>query len=822
MKNYKSFAIKELLAQKMTSVLILIAIVLSTLMTTAIGQSLGILQALQQQQAGMLNGYRYATFHNISAEQKNTLERDERISQAGSTITISTARLANSGLSLQLKEYDQSSLDIYPANTRLREGRLPVSANEIALPEDALRALGFSGSLGDTISLDLSISLISDDQPAHIFSADFTLTGILESNTMGYSSGVVSGIAGAGTADALLPERYILFSTDIVTFDKSSFQQTMNDLISVLSFTEKQVQYNWVYLNALGVQYDVTDATKSSSGMSFMTVAGVMIGALILMAAGLVIYNILKIAVQKRLKEYGTLRAIGAEKGQLFRLVGIQLALLCGTGIPIGAGLGLLSAGAITRMATSLFEPDAFMAQSVVQLQELIEQNSGGKLLPLLVSAGVTLLFALLAAFPAARYAARVSPTVAMTGTSEKIKRRRRKTGHIRSFEAFYARLNLRRNPGRTAITILSLVMSITVFVGVSAFSSLLDASADVKKLHLGDYSIANTQTGFPPKEVQTLHDNPSVESMQTLKYMLYMPEDETPQTSIELMPGETLHIIGIDMQRFETLFPDATEQQTQAFMEGKSCLIKNPIQIAYGEENLLSSSFDSGDSIEVAGHQIDVLSSVEAAEHPPEVGFVNGIQVIVYDTFFDILTGETNYTALFPKLREGADEAAFVVELDALTARAGGYWLSYSDADQQLDESFSQIRTLAYGLIALIALIALLNIINTTYTSILTRTREIGTHRAIGMSKASLYKTFLWESAWYAIIASIAGAVLGTVCTWLVSAAATEQFAITAPPITHILAAAICSVFACLLATVVPLRQIAKLNVVDAIEAIE
>ena len=43
MKTYRALAYKELLASKITSVLILIAVILSTMMTTAIGQSLGCL-----------------------------------------------------------------------------------------------------------------------------------------------------------------------------------------------------------------------------------------------------------------------------------------------------------------------------------------------------------------------------------------------------------------------------------------------------------------------------------------------------------------------------------------------------------------------------------------------------------------------------------------------------------------------------------------------------------------------------------------------------------------------------------------------------------
>lgn len=73
MKSYRSLVWKELNNQKITSVLILIAIILSTIMTTVIGQSLGILSALRQQQAAALNGNRYVTFHQLTQEQKRSL-----------------------------------------------------------------------------------------------------------------------------------------------------------------------------------------------------------------------------------------------------------------------------------------------------------------------------------------------------------------------------------------------------------------------------------------------------------------------------------------------------------------------------------------------------------------------------------------------------------------------------------------------------------------------------------------------------------------------------------------------------------------------------
>ena len=48
MKSYRALAIKELFAQRVTSVLVLIAVILSTMMTTIVGQSLGVLTAMRE------------------------------------------------------------------------------------------------------------------------------------------------------------------------------------------------------------------------------------------------------------------------------------------------------------------------------------------------------------------------------------------------------------------------------------------------------------------------------------------------------------------------------------------------------------------------------------------------------------------------------------------------------------------------------------------------------------------------------------------------------------------------------------------------------
>lgn len=478
----------------------------------------------------------------MNQEQLAILQKDSRLSFVGDYVTLGTTEL-NSSISLGLNEYHEDVAKIYPTTAGLKEGWLPEAPMEIALPEDALQYLGFTGRLGDTISLAFIKTLQHNiEDAAYSSAANFTLVGITESNYLNYTRGGVTGIIGPGTAASLLPDNYLYYNVDFRTADKNTFQETVNDLISTMSIQELDTLYNTHYLEALGIHYDAGGADTSSQGFSLMLVAGIMVGLLLLLAAGLVIYNILKIAVSQRIKEYGTLRAIGGEKAQLYFIVTAQVLLLCAIGIPVGLLLGTFSAKGILTAATSLLSPKIFLVQSREELTRLIAENSSGNGFFLLASVLITLIFALVAAIPAARYAARVSPTVAMAGRSIKIKRRSRKTKAIYNFEAFYARLNLKRNRGRTIITILSLVMSITVFIALQSFTDLLNTASGMEELHWGDYSVVNETVGFSPDDLEAMEQDEMVQSVAAIQFSMYLPDSNNQITEIEigfeLQPG--------------------------------------------------------------------------------------------------------------------------------------------------------------------------------------------------------------------------------------------------------------------------------------------
>ena len=830
MKSFRTLAIKELLAQKVTSILILIAVVLSTMMTTIVGQSLGVLTAMREQQAIALGGNRYATFLQMDAEQLHAIQQDERLSYVGASIYLGSMELTSS-LNLGLTEYQGDNASIYPSSTKIKEGKLPQAPMEIALPEDVLKYLGIDGNIGDKISLSLEKSLRHNIADNYSYTAEFVLTGILESNYLGYVSGTVTGIVGEGTAMQLLPKSHIYYNVDIRTADKRTFQPVVDDINKKLQIHELDTSYNIVYLNAMGISYTTDSEDANDTGFSFMAVAGILVAFLILLAAGLVIYNILKISVSKRMKEYGTLRAIGGEKGQLYQIVVIEVILLCVIGIPIGMLLGSLSASGILAAATGLISPELFLVQNATELQALIAENSSLKVISLIISGAITLAFAMFAALPAARSAAKVSPIMAMSGNNLKIRRRKRRAKKIRNFEAYYARLNLKRNKGRTAITVLSLIMSITVFIALQGFTTILNAASALQGSHLGDYQITNENVGFSEDALVELRENEAVKSVAAIQFSLYEQNEAGQLDGIDigfpLKPGETFQVVGLNDEYWDYFISsEVSADQLEQLKSGNACVVRNPIPVSYGDGQLEFTSIEAGSTIYVAGADLEVLKTLDGYDGYLGIGnggFTNGVQVIVDDSIYEQLTGENTYSEFLPTLNEGVDREAFDTFVEDFCEQTPGTtFLSYEETDQQLQESFAQIQMLAWGLILFVGLIGILNIINTVYTNIHTRVTEIGMQRAIGMSALSLYKTFLWEGAYYGIIASIIGSILGYVCTIFIEAATSDTIQFVAIPVLPIIEAAFLAVGACLLATAIPLRKISKMSIVDSIETVE
>lgn len=72
---------------------------------------------------------------------------------------------------------------------------------------------------------------------------------------------------------------------------------------------------------------------------------------LALSVAGLLIYSIISVAVEERVREFGILRTLGARRRHLFGMVLVESVLLCGVGVVPGVFAGTVVARGIIRFA---------------------------------------------------------------------------------------------------------------------------------------------------------------------------------------------------------------------------------------------------------------------------------------------------------------------------------------------------------------------------------------------------------------------------------------------------------------------------------------
>ncbi|HBG0166978.1 TPA: ABC transporter permease [Clostridioides difficile] len=819
MKNYLSLSIKELKSQKLMTTFIIIAIVLSTIMTTVVGQSIGILQNLRIEQARSFNGDRHVSFHQLTKNQVDDIKKDDRVYQAGTSITIGSSKIKDSGISVLVKEYDKTGLSNYPKLMKLKSGHLPKDKNEIALDENTLKLMGIKPRLGVTIPMNLDISLLNDTIPPYNYTANFKLSGILEDDYTGYVSGIVNGIVGKGTSENLLPKRYTLSSLDFKIKQQEKFQEIVNQLAKKINLSHNSIQYNWIYLNALKIQFEKDENSSNSDGISMIILVSLFVALLVLLASGLVIYNILKISVTKKIKEYGCLRAIGAEPNQIYKIVILQILILCTVAIPIGAVIGIISSKGITGMVTNILNPDILLANDNKEITELIHKNTTAYMFPLVLSTNVSLIFSLISALPSAIYASHVSPKIAMAGSTTKIKRKIKREKTIKNFERHLAWLNLKRNKGRTIITILSLFMSITVFVALSEFSNILDVSRSVSNLKEGDFSLTNEISGFDKSTLDKIVKMKNVNRTSFIKYSEYKQGEIDTDINFE-NSGEMLKIIGIDEQTLKDLMPSITNSILEDFKNGSICFIKNPIAISTPGVKTRYTNLKPKDSITINKKQLDIYSTVDKMFFLQGNGWINGVDVIVYDSVYNTLTNKNKFNQIniYAKDKSKLEQIRLSIE-QICENNPGSHWISYIESDKQLKESFKQIEFLAWAVILFVGLIGTLNIINTTHTNINTRTNEIGVKRAIGMSNRSLYKMFLWEGVYYGIFAAIFGSIAGYASAIIINMATIEKLDFTNIPITSILQATIISVLTCIIATLIPLRKVKKMNIIDCID---
>jgi len=211
-------------------------------------------------------------------------------------------------------------------------------------------------------------------------------------------------------------------------------------------------------------------------------------------------------------------------------------------------------------------------------------------------------------------------------------------------------------------------------------------------------------------------------------------------------------------------------QSQNYIISSGRGLSTGDKYKAVLGYEYTLKERYDTeislGDKVLIQGQEFKVVGFQEKIGSPPDDQAIS----IPLDTYAEIFDKKDEYGMIIVQANVGEDinTVAENVEKDLREERGleeGKEDLSIQ-TPQQLVSSFATILNMVnivlVGIAAISLLVGGIGIMNTMYTTVLQRTKEIGTMKAIGGKNSHILLLFLIEAGLYGIGGGIIGAILG------------------------------------------------------------
>lgn len=602
-----------------------------------------------------------------------------------------------------------------------------------------------------------------------------------------------------------------------------------------------------------GEQQSNEQLDQLNQGLGFVTTALLAFAAVSIFVGSFIIQNTFRIIIAQRSKELALLRAIGASRGQVVRMVLYEalLTAIIASALGVLAGIGVSSAlrAAANGIGLGLPAGDLTVAARTIYVS-------------FAVGIGVTLVSALAPAIKASRVApVEAMRDIEMSRPAESLRRRALAgflvvllgaglmavglfrdvtkplyfvgagaaimfigvaviapllTGVVANIIAVplllrykiigkIARQNTKRSPRRSASTASALMIGVSLVVFSSILASSVRASIDVivADNFPGDIIIQPKNNQGDPVSIriptaiaEDIAELDEIELVSTVIDEFAKINDEV--TIIEAIDTGTFNDvtrIKPSNDSYSELKKDTVYINADALIGlGKSVGDTIPITYPNGESKTLRIAGTFAEAYNSAY----LISKDTHAAYFPANGFTFGVANVADGVKF-----------------EDAKAAVAKVMERYPTAKVQDKNEFVADARKQID----QVLALLTVLLAFAIIIAILGITNTLTLSVSERTREIGMLRAVGMTRRQVRQMIRAESIIIAVFGALLGVLLGIFFAWaILRALQDEGFKAFSIPLLQIVIYLIMAAFAGVLAAITPSYKASRMNILRAI----
>ena len=474
MKIFHDYTRKTLRLNKTRTLVTIIGIILSVALITAVAEGAfsGIvyMRRVTETRVGSFAGF----YEHMTDAEAVVVANDPDVSKAVSWGEVGYAEIGSKNPDkpyLCIVSLSDDFTDL--AAVRLAQGRLPQNSSEIALPNHLAISGGVTYALGDTLTLQVGTRMLEG------FPLDQHNPYIAEEETLEHAAERTYTVVGFYERFDNLVEDYSAPGFTALTTGETAAQQTvffrLNHMGGAFDYLEEHPRNDTGRLNTDLLYY--YGATSNSYIYAMMVgLVAILIG-LIMFGSIALIYNAFSISVSERTKQFGLLKSIGATNKQLRGTVLYEALVLCAVAIPLGLLVGCLGIGVTLRALRGTFDT-------------ILGENGGVQMgialngWVLLFAAAIGLLTAVISAWVPAQRAARIPAIDAIRQTRDvAVRGRQVKTSKLTyklfGFPGMLAAKNFKRNRKQYRATVVSLFLSVVLFISASSFCAYLTESVN-------------------------------------------------------------------------------------------------------------------------------------------------------------------------------------------------------------------------------------------------------------------------------------------------------------------------------------------------------
>ena len=769
--------IKNLRLNKKRTIVTIIGIILSTALMVGIGLLFSSFQDLMIRDTIGYSGKYEANYSDVDLIKLNDIKNKNFTYFYEKPIGFSKIESSNE---YKPYMYITSVNKEYFNELKLVDGSFPKNENEVVISNHVITNGGLNYKVGDIVTftygsrnIDGDITLANSELVDGEFLTNegtytYKIVGIVErSNFESYSASGYTAFTVDVNSDKGNVNLYVMFNKN-----KKIIKQS-EELAKELNYNG-DINYNSTLLALYG-ESTYGNVMSSMGGMMIIMLSLVSIGCII------VIYNSFAISVMERKKEFGLLSSIGATKRQLSHTVFFEAVVVGVIGIILGILGAYIGIGCVILIINNL-------------ISDMLEYKLHFVTNPLFIIIPVIFMIIVIgvSAFIPSRRASKVSPIEAIRQNDDiKINKKKIRTSKLVlklfGIEGEIALKNIKRNKKKYRVTIVSLFISIVLFISFSSYmnytlntaSSVMGEvpydyqisyfgddpnndkealdkineivkSSDVKEYVsysvgnlsiIGNYTYSDEYLDF----YKSAYGDDGIKALTNLKYQyisIYILDDISYNKYKEL--------IGLDKDSVILL----NKFKGVSYGNNKRVNYDIPV-INNGDINIKICNFDDNDedvdTTKYCNKKIDnIFITNKSFDLIEEFSYMSDFKLIVNKKLYDNISDSGTHYTQYNIISDNTDN------IDKLTKELDKYdnvnYTNVKESMKQANNMILVVKILMYGFIGLITLIGVTSVFNTISTSMALRKREFAVLRSIGLTRKGFNKILFFESLFFGL----------------------------------------------------------------------